>query len=512
LDPDNGKSTALDRLPLQTFVGPRDKETSMSQPAEPPPEPPDGSSPSAFRMHGTEPLRGIRRVPLSPIHEGRFGRMFRRLPPAPVLPHDVLTDLANQMRDDDPPTGWNGTPQPRDNPRIPAGYTYLGQFIDHDITFDPVSSLQRQNDPDALHDFRSPRYDLDSMYGSGPADEPFQYDQATGGHSLLLEPNRQGVEDLPRNSQDVALIGDPRNDENTIVGQLHLVFLKLHNKLLAQVLADPAVPEDAKFEEAQRLARWHYQWVIAKDYLPRIAGQEVVDAILRVDPTSQVPEIITRFYRPKVNVYMPVEFSAAGFRFGHSQIRGVYDLNAQVTQRPIFVPGPLPDQFADLRGFRRLPPGWTIDWNLFFPIGGSTPQPSRLVDGRLVPALFDLPHAGGGSLPLRNLKRGQALGLPSGQDVARFVRAPQVLSGADLGGVPEPTPLWFYILKEAELLTGGQHLGPVGGRMVAEVLLGLLNGDPQSWISIDPRWQPTLPDADRDGQFTMSDLVVFATS
>lgn len=461
-----------------------------------------------MESHGHSAPRGIRGVPLSSISSGRFGRMFRRLAPLPPLPDEALEALAEQMRDQSAPAGWGGQPQTGDNPRIPAGYTYLGQFIDHDITFDPASSLERQNDPDALHDFRTPRFDLDSLYGSGPADEPFQYERDSAGMRMLVESNRNGVEDLPRNSQDVALIGDPRNDENTIVGQLQLLFLRLHNKIGEQVTADDAVPAERKFEEAQRLLRWHYQWVVVHDYLPRVVGDELADSLLTTDP-SGLPTIRTRFYRVKNNPYMPVEFSAAAFRFGHSQIRGVYDLSAQVTQKPIFAPGEPSDELADLRGFRPLPQGWTVDWNHFFQIDGSTPMAGRLVDTKLVPALFDLPGEEG-SLPLRNLKRGQALGLPSGQDVARHMRVERVLTAADLVGAPDPTPLWFYILKESELVAEAQHLGPVGGRIVAEVLLGLLRGDPQSWFNVEPGWQPTLPDADGDGDFTMADLIKFA--
>ena len=454
------------------------------------------------------PLRGMRTVPLSSMHEGRFGRMFRRLPPMAPLPDDVLRDLSERMREAEAPAGWSGTPTGGDNARIPAGYTYLGQFVDHDITFDPTSSLQRQNDPDALHDFRTPRFDLDSLYGSGPADEPFQYERNSKGMRLLIEPNRNAIEDLPRNSQDVALIGDPRNDENTIVGQLQVLFLKLHNRLGEEVAADPTVPEELRFQETQQRLRWHYQWVVARDFVRRVIGDEMFAKLFTVDDDGR-PEIKTRYYRPKKRPYMPVEFSAAAFRYGHSQIRGIYDLSPNVTQRPIFISGPLSDQFADLRGFRALPPGWTVDWPLFFAINGSAPQLSRRIDAKLVPALFDLPD-GGGSLAFRNLKRGQALGLPSGQDVASYL-GEEVLTGAVLEA-PEPTPLWLYILKEAELRADGQHLGRTGGRIVGEVLLGMLEGDPQSWYSVARRWQPSLPDADGDGEFTMADLVTAASS
>jgi hypothetical protein len=470
------------------------------------------------QLHG-DPPRGGQTAVRSHLLEGRFGRMFRRLPPAPDYPEQDLIALAESMRDDPPPAAQGGwTPaqnDDRDNSAIPAGYTYFGQFVDHDITFDPASSLQKKNDPDALVDFRSPRFDLDSVYGSGPDDEPFQYDQASGGTKLLVEANHNNIEDLPRNSQGRALIGDPRNDENTIVGQLQLVFLKLHNKLVDE-LAAAGTPADRLFEEAQRATRWHYQWVVATDFLPRVAGQETVDRIWQPGADEMKP----RFYKPQKHPYMPVEFSAAAFRFGHSQVRGIYDLNGAVTQRPIFAPGDEVGELDDLRGFRPLPSGWTIEWPRFLQIGETAPQPSRKLDARLVPALFDLPGrpaAEHQSLALLNLLRGQALSLPSGQDVAKAMRE-HVHSGAELAA-PDPTPLWFYILKEAELHRqneglGGQQLGPVGGRIVAEVLLGLLRTDPGSFFSAEPGWTPSaaglLADADSDGRFTLADLVVAA--
>jgi hypothetical protein len=451
--------------------------------------------------------------------------MFRRLPPAPPLDDAALQALAESMREPEASDGggWGGPTTPPtdlDNPSIPAGYTYLGQFIDHDLTFDPVSSLQRQNDPDGLVDFRSPRFDLDSLYGSGPADEPFQYD-ATQPGKLLVEANRNGIEDLPRNSQDVALIGDPRNDENILVSQLQLVFLKLHNKLHDLVAADPNVPAEARFDEAQKLVRWHYQWVILHDFLPRIVGQQTLSRVLSFDDGS--PEIRRRFYKPKTKPYMPVEFSVAAYRYGHSQVRPLYDLNGNVTNMPVFAPGDAVGELDDLRGFRRLPASWTAEWPLFFAIDGATPQPSRKIDAKLTAALFDLPGRPADqpqSLAFLNLKRGQALGLPSGQDVARLMRVPRVLSGSELGA-PEPTPLWFYILKESELVladeadqaTGGRHLGPVGGRIVAEVLLGLLELDPRSFVSMEPNWRPTLPTSDGAPEsLQMADLVKFATT
>ena len=125
-----------------------------------------------------------------------------------------------------------------DNPRIPAGYTYLGQFVDHDITFDPTSKLRGHNDPRTLANFRTPRFDLDSLYGSGPKDQPFLYDWSSERHPgvklLVGASSGEGsiTADLPRNAQGRALIGDARNDENLAVSAMHAAFLKFHNAIL----------------------------------------------------------------------------------------------------------------------------------------------------------------------------------------------------------------------------------------------------------------------------------------
>jgi hypothetical protein len=455
--------------------------------------------------HGKNVPRGIRRVTRSPLNEGRFGRLFRRLPPAPELSDKALKDLAETMREP-------GQEAPkRDNPKIPAGYTYFGQFIDHDLTFDPVSVLQRHNDPDALVDFRSPRFDLDSVYGSGPADEPFLYDQPDRLRLLFDKNNVKGEPDLQRNADGIALIGDPRNDENIIVSQLQLTFIRFHNKVAAKVAADKSVPADRRFEVTQRLVRWHYQWVVFDDFLPRVVGPEPIKRRVKREKNGEI-QINTRWFEPRNNPFMPVEFSVAAYRFGHSMVRPEYELNEVVVDRPIFLPGENVGELDDLRGFRPLPGAWTIDWSFFLdnaPGKSKKPQHSRRIDAKLVPGLFDLPGfpQKESSLAFRNLKRGQALELPSGQEVARLMGL-KPLSGKKLGA-PEPTPLWFYILKESGL-AGGERLGPVGGEIVADVILGLLKEDVHSFVNRAGGWRPSL--GSKAGKFTLTDLVKFALS
>jgi hypothetical protein len=483
------------------------------------------------QFHATAP-RGAELAPKSVFLEGRFGRMFRNLPGF-VPDKDALTQLAAQMLEPpDPGSAGGAEDEGLDGP-IPAGFTYLGQFIDHDITFDPVSSLQRQNDPDGLHDFRTPRFDLDSLYGNGPNNDPFMYDPALDGGktSFLLGQNGNGEADLPRNelpasaagvAQGRALIGDPRNDENVIVGQLQLLFLRFHNKVVEQLKAEGTTLEgDDLFEEAQRRARWHYQWIVVNDFVRRICGEAVVDDILRGDKDKYVtaagevelPRIFLKFYKWQRDPFMPVEFSVAAYRFGHSMIRPDYKLNAQTPEIPIFTSGELAEEHQDLRGFRPLASAWTIDWSLFFESGdGTNLQRARVIDTKLSAPLQDVPgtndpHA----LAARNLRRGAALGLPSGQRVARAMAlAPMSDEVLGITGISpdfvESAPLWFYVLKEAEV-GGGAQLGPVGGRIVAEVLLGLLKGDPFSYVNVEPTWKPTL--GTTEGQFTMADLINF---
>jgi Animal haem peroxidase len=460
------------------------------------------------RGHGYE-LRGLSYVPLSRLHEGRFGRMFR-LPP--FVPSDErIAEIAALMLEN-----TTGPAPELDNPTLPAGYTYLGQFIDHDLTFDTASSLDRQNDPDALTNFRSPRFDLDCIYGRGPVDDPFLYDKAAGGQKLLIG-HHDDEDDLPRNTQDTALLGDPRNDENIFISQLQLTMLKFHNKVLDLVVGDPSLPQGSEtdFEAAQRIVRWHYQWLVVHDFLRRVVGADMLGEVL--DETGYSPRVERRYYQWQYDPFMPVEFSVAAYRFGHSMIRGRYKLNSFVPALPTFTDRPVSENpRSHFGGFRILPPFWTIEWARFVevdptPIGIDGPQPSRLIDSKLANVLAALPPEIGGSRPSlidRNLTRGARLLLPSGQDVAAYMGA-EVLSDAELelpgGG---PAPLWYYILKEAQVQAQGHHLGQVGGRIVAEVFLGLLEKDQSSYLRNQPGWKPFLPSAN-EGDYAMPDLISF---
>ncbi|WP_017558376.1 peroxidase family protein [Nocardiopsis baichengensis] len=468
---------------------------------------------SPTRTHGYVP-RGLGYVPESRTHEGRFGRMFRRLPPFVPGP-DEIAEIAAVMADPQPPD------RARDNPDIPAGYTYLGQFVDHDLTLDTSGIQERRDDPDALTNFRTPRFDLDGLYGRGPADQPYLYE--AGGSGRLAVDRRGDLLDLPRSAQGTALLGDPRNDENILVGQVHLTMALFHNRVLELLEDLPGLerrPGEDDFALAQRTVRWHYQWMVVHDFLRRIVGERTLADVLVREPLIRggrpVEQPRLRFFGWKRNPFMPVEFSVAAYRFGHSLVRAGYKFNTTVPPLPTFVPTPVSetDPLAHLGGFRPLPDQWQVEWDRFFPISGKDAEritPSRAIDPLLAPPLLELPPEVApvmASLAERNLTRGARLGLPSGQGVARAMGAdPLTDEELDLPR-PGPAPLWFYVLREAEVQCRGRHLGPVGGRIVAEVVLGLMAADPASYLAVEPGWRPTLP-SQVPGDFTMPDLVSF---
>ena len=413
------------------------------------------------------------------------------------------------------------------NPTLSAGMTFLGQFLDHDMTSDPTSSLERQVDPEQIANFRTPTFGLDNVYGAGPGGSPHLYDQSATGKGikfLLEETGTPGKHDLPRNSQMVALIGDPRDDENLIIGQLQVAFLKFHNACVDYVRSEIKLTEPgAIFAEAQRIVRWHYQWMIVHEFLPKTCGQAIVDDVLDKG---------RKFYKWRNEPFIPVEFSVAAYRFGHSQVRPSY--RANFTGNPGGTPFfgmifnatslPLGDP-DDLSGGSRAPRRF-IDWPTFFDFGDGNVRPNKKIDTILSTALFHLPGSvvanpdpanNPSSLAQRNLLRHLTFSLPSGQRVATAMKEP-ILSQGDLSmpkthGMDDHTPLWFYILREASVTQNGERLGPVGGRIVTEVFIGLLQGDRTSYLSQDPDWEPFLPTVDASKQhedFGMVDLLRFA--
>ena len=472
---------------------------------------------------------------------GKFSRLFPNLPPfaedTPAVrqalmdigatggvmdPGDDLSDPITSVTDLNLSAKNPNSP----NPKMTAGMTFLGQFLDHDITFDQTSSLERQVDPEAITNFRTPMFELDSVYGSGPGTAAHLYDQTvdSGATSFLVEQipgsdavSRGGVmrEDVPRNAQAVALIADPRNDENLVVNKLHLGFMKFHNRCVEFVKTEsPGLSPRAVFAQAQRLTRWHYQWIILNEFLPITIGRNKLEQIRKA----------RKAYSYGVHASMPVEFSVAAYRFGHSQVRPSYRANFGPDDAGQFFAfifdaslDPTLADPGDLRGRCRAPRRF-VDWPTFFDFGDGRVRPNKSIDTKLSTVLFHLVRPGiealAGdvfSLAQRNLLRHLTFGLPSGQSVARRLGAPILAPGdlADLApfGMDRSTPLWFYVLREAEIMRFGARLGPVGARIVGEVFLGLLDADPMSFPNVDQQWTPVFGTG---GDFKIADLLTEA--
>jgi hypothetical protein len=268
-----------------------------------------------------------------------------------------------------------------------------------------------------------------------------------------------------------------------LISQMHLAILKAHNAFVDEV-RQAGTANDRVFDESARQLRWHYQWLILNEFLPTLVGKALANQVLREGP---------KWFRPAHSGFIPLEFADAAYRYGHSQIRHRYRLNSHSDPVPLF---------PDLLGFRRVPLESKVDWTLFFDAPGAPPaQRSKKMDGKLVRALIELPVAVTGeceiedfhSLAVRDLQRGQGVGLPSGEAVARHIGVAPLT--ADQVGIPSTgwkgeTPLWYYVLREADACTGGHRLGPVGGRIVAEVLVGLIDADATSFRRSGTKWRP----------------------
>lgn len=427
--------------------------------------------------------------------EGRFGRLFPDLPC-----HTTTGDVLLKYGAAGGPLEFRGQMHKglgEDNPRIPAGWPFFGQFIAHDITHDR-SPLQETEDLKTLQNFRKPRLDLECLYGAGPVGQPYLYD-VHDPDKLLIGSSDSPTGDLPRNDQGLALIGDARNDTHLFVSQLHLAFLHFHNRVVDK-LRETGTQPDTVFDRASRMVRWHYQWIVLHEFLPLNVGDDLVAELLESGP---------KLCRFEGKPFIPVEFSDGAYRFGHAQIRDAYDVNSALRGVPIF---------PSLVGICPVTPERQVDWKLFFSFANSDPpQASRRIGPQLVPALMRLPEALVGqtprpefsSLASRDLYRGHSVALPSGEAIARAMGqvpcAATELKTADANW--SETPLWLYVLAEAEAQRNGEHLGEVGGRIVAEVIFELLGHDPTSFLS-DSNWRPEL--ARPDGEFGLADLLKYS--
>lgn len=485
-----------------------------------------------------------------------FGRMFQPGPGGkPGSPIETaLEELGTAMKDK---TEHRGS--------ITAGYTYLGQFIDHDLTFDVTPLEEAVPEMDRTPNFRTPFLDLDHVYGGGPNVSAFLYDHGSDrgkerfligetslktldGQTLDKRKFKASPDDLPRNRQGIALVGDPRQDENLILAQLHVAFLKLHNKVIAcpdllkcspHYLAGPNGSKLTEFQAARRLVTWHYQWIVRKDYLDQILDPKVFD---HVDADGFKP---IQLGAPG-DFRIPIEFSVAAFRFGHSMVRDSYSYNAHQAEKRLSLmcllaltgPGdkiPCPE-FPRVKGVPfALPANLVIEWRRFFMRaqanqGGSTfpgLDVSELVDTQIAQGLHSPPNQAGLPiqttnlfsaavankatkqlpLPVKTLWRGSRVGLPTGQDVVKEIMArlgtqlcqklgivslepaeltnnPRDAAILQKYGFDTKTPLWYYLLKESELRHSGHRLGPVGSLIVGNVIIGALYADPNSYVTV----------------------------
>ena len=428
---------------------------------------------SSLRTHCLSPSR-VRPPVDAAIGPARYARMFPELP-ALAADEAFLHAIgrAGGLCDCD-----DEEDRPSSLGHEAAGWPIFGQFVAHDITADR-SALQSHVDARTLRNARQPQLNLECLYGDGPVGHPFMYRRDDPAKFLLGADGR----DLCRNGEGTAIIGDPRNDSHMLMAQMHLAMLKAHNDFVDDARAR-GIAEHEVFATAARQMRWHYQSAILGEFLPSLVGQSLVDAVVSDGP---------RWFRPVGDVFIPLEFADAAYRYGHCQIRQKYRLNRPTDPVPIF---------PDLLGFRPVPRDRGVDWTLFFDAPGrEAAQRAKKIDGRLPRSLIRLPVAITGeceideyhSLAVRDLQRGQGVGLPSGEALARHLGLTPLTTeevGLRAAGWTGETPLWYYILREAAVTSSGDRLGPVGGRIVTEVIVTLLERDPASVRFADPGWEP----------------------
>ena len=452
-------------------------------------------------------------APRSRFYKGGFGRLFPDLPPwKPALESDTQAELEAHMMEVAERLMTDDGGADKDS-ALPSGYVYFGQFVDHDITLDITPLSDAEADPNRLDNFRTPRLDLDCVYGLGPDAQPYLYDKAKGFNGKLRVDHiaETGFLDLPRLSrrrgtQQTAIIGDPRNDENALVAQIQLAWILAHNTLVDEANAQ-GLTGHAAFERARKSLKWLYQWIVWHDYVSRICSPDIhAHALKRVSSPGGRHSWELGYkdvYNWKSSPFMPVEFSVAAYRYGHSLVRTEYQTNI-IHGFPNFTQTFSADG-DNLSGFRSLDVDRVVQWDWFLQMTSSAPgifpQFARAFDTKLAQALSHLPEdadAPGNPMKIlnvlaaRNLVRGVRMELPSGVDVAKLLNVEPIKLADD-----EPEALWYYILKEAETASAdnpcggdGMHLGCVGSIIVASTFAGLLKGDPLSFVNLQPGWKP----------------------
>jgi hypothetical protein len=390
-----------------------------------------------------------------------------------------------------------------DDSIISANFNYVGQFLDHDITLTAMRDAEAGaiNNPNfpiveptqinqIIRNVRTGSNDLDSLYQTAAV--------TPDGHFVLgkLSGELGGVidgHDLPRDPNNVPLIGDTRNDENLAVAQTHVAFLRFHNAIMDK--------ENVSAADAQKLLTQHYQNIILNDFLAQVVNPDYIKQALIYG---------NRFFKPKQNFFMPVEFTMAAYRLGHSMIRDFYKFNST------FINASLMDlfNFSSSGGSIPAPEIWKIDWSVF------KDNTAKKIDTSIVNELANIPGLSI-NLAARNLRRGYMFNLPTGQAVADFVLDDKslILSAKEIMDNSSPaeqaalsafnfqnkTPLWYYILKEAQIRENGNRLGPVGTAIVAEVFIGTLLNSKFSILK-EKDWKPTLTSS-QQGQFTFEDML-----
>lgn len=463
-----------------------------------------------------------------------YTRMFPGLQPARHSESDLLA-LAELMVDD--PKDQNPPPPPARS--LISGLLYLGQFVDHDVSLDRTRLAHAgSTKPEDRINYRTPFLDLDSLYGGGPNVSPYLYylpvkrasgpPLSPGSERFLIgstTPSQQR-RDLPRTAAGRPIIAEPRNEENLILAQLHVVMLQFHNRVMAALEegdVDSAGPEGPLFGKAQRLVTWHYQYIVLHEFLDQLLDRSILNRALTVSP-------------PLSGV--PIEFALAGFRMGHSMIRTNYKINDSHESVSL-------EQLLNLNSMGNpplgvLPDDWIIDWGRFFdgfPVLPGQKNRSHGLDPRIAKALHKLsfgtdlePRADSPktySLPAITLLRGARSGLPSGQAVAKempqefnqqpltdeemaFEQTPDTLALLQRSRFLSDTPLWFYILQEAASKTKKQGLGPVGSWVVASSVAGLLKADNNSILKEGSGWEPPIWKSRGTAVKTMGDIVKVA--